>query len=88
MSDLTKQEQANVRRALKFLRARMGTWDSVYAALDTDSRAVRGMINGKEVTPTVTFRVARIAGVGVDAVLTGQYAPANVCPHCGNELPE
>lgn len=86
MSDLTKQEQEHVRRALKYLRARMGKWETVYAALDTDNRAIRQMVAGKEVTASVAFRVARVIGVGVDAVLAGNYAPPGVCPNCGHEF--
>lgn len=86
MSDLANTEQANVRRALKFLRARLGTWESVYAALDADARAVRGMTAGQEVTASIAFRIARLVGVGVDDVLSGRYAPSGICPHCGGQL--
>lgn len=88
MSDLTSPEQANVRRALTFLRARMGSWSSVAAALNTAPRHVLRIKAGGSVTATMAFRAARIAGVGVDDVLSGHYAPPGVCPHCGETLPE
>jgi hypothetical protein len=35
-------------------------------------------------SPTMAFRVARLAGVGVDDILTGKYPPPGTCPLCGH----
>jgi hypothetical protein len=78
-ADLTPAEQANVRAAARFLRARMGCWANVAKALRVDKKTVR-----LAASPTTAFRIARLAGVGVDAVLTGAYPPPGACPHCGN----
>ncbi len=88
MSDLTKQEQDNVRRALRFLRARLGTWDAVAAALDAHPKTLELARTRGGVSASMTFRVARVAGVGVDDILSGKYAPDGVCPNCGEKLPE
>ena len=78
MSDLTAEEQKNVRAALRFLRARCGGWRPVAKALRY-SRATLQRASG----PVLAFRIARIAGVSVDDVLSGKFPPAGVCPHCG-----
>jgi hypothetical protein len=88
MSDLTEREQANVRRALRFLRARIGTWEAVAAALNTTWKTIQSAKGSGTVTASMAFRVARVAGATVDDVITGRYAPDGVCPHCGERLPE
>jgi hypothetical protein len=88
VTDLTAKEQANVRRALKFLRARIGTWEAVAAALNTKWSTLKTAKGTGTVSASMAFRVARVAGVTVDDVLTGRYAPDGVCPHCGEPLPE
>jgi hypothetical protein len=76
--DLTQAEVAHVRAAARFLRARMGGWVMVAKALRVSKKTAR-----LASTPTMALRIARIAGVGVDAVLAGEYPPAGTCPHCG-----
>ena len=78
MSDLTAKEQANVRAALSFLKARYGV-----KPLAKVLRVDRTTLNAPA-TPTTAFRVARLAGVSVDDVLTGKYPPAGTCAHCGH----
>lgn len=78
MSDLTAKEQANVRTAIAFLRARTGAMPLAKAL--RFSRATLQRTAG----PVMAFRVARLAGVPVDDVLTGKYPPPGVCAHCGH----
>jgi hypothetical protein len=79
VSDLTAKEQANVRLAVAFLRAKCGGADLLAKAL----RCSRPTL-WRPPTPTVVFRVARMAGVGIDDVLTGKFPPPGTCPHCGH----
>lgn len=78
MSDLTAKEQANVKTAIAFLRAKAGV-KPIAKALRF-SRATLQRAAG----PMLAFRVARLAGVSVDDLLTGKYPPPGVCPHCGH----
>lgn len=71
--DLTGQEQANVRAALRFLRVRSGGWDAL-------AKGARFAVNSLR---HVAVRLARFAGVPVDDVLAGRYPPPGACPHCG-----
>ena len=81
-SDLSTAEQGNVRTALAFLRARCGL-KALAKALRFTPHTLRA-----PASPTLAFRVAKLAGVGVDDVLTGKYPPPGVCPHCGHASAE
>ena len=79
MSDLTAEEAKNARTAIRFLKARCGGAKNLAKAL----RLSRVTLNLSP-SPTTVFRIAKLAGVGVDDVLTGKYPPAGTCPHCGH----
>jgi hypothetical protein len=86
MSDLTKEEQAHVRAALRFLRARCGGWKNVARVLRGSCITLRCAANGRPVSASLAVRVARFAGVGVDEVLNGRFPPPGACPYCGHCL--
>jgi hypothetical protein len=46
--------------------------------------ATAGGAGKKAVTPALTLRVARFAGVPMDELLAGQWLSPRVCPHCGH----
>jgi hypothetical protein len=79
VSDLTPEEAKNARTAIRFLKARCGGAKNLAKALRVD----RTTLNTTP-SPTTIFRIAKLAGVGVDDVLTGKYPPAGTCPHCGH----
>ena len=83
MHRLTEKEQENARAALRFLRATVGSWETVAAALGTSPKIVRLANNGGIVTPAMAFCVARLADVGVDDILAGKFVPEGTCPQCG-----
>jgi plasmid maintenance system antidote protein VapI len=82
--DLTDAEQGHVRTALHFLRARCNGWRPLAKVLGTKHLTVARIARGRPVTPTMAFRIARLANVGVDDVLAGRFPPAGACPHCGH----
>jgi hypothetical protein len=82
--DLTKEEQEHVRAAITYLRARMGTWEALARALHFDAATfIHVVARRKAASPTMAFRVARIAGIGIDDLLAGKFLPSGTCPHCG-----
>lgn len=83
-SDLTAQEQANVRTALKFLRARVGDWANVGKVLGFRGKSVANAGHGQSVSARLAFRVARFAGVSIDDLLAGKFPPPGTCPYCGH----
>jgi hypothetical protein len=79
VSDLSAKEQANVRTAIAFLRARCGGPKPLANALRFTTKTLRN-----PASPTMAFRIAKLASVPVDDVLTGKYPPAGTCPYCGH----
>lgn len=88
-TDLTLVEQAHVRAALRFLRARCGGWLQAGKALHFKATTLGQVAAGRKVASAgLAVRVARLASVGVDDVLAGRYPPPGVCPHCGSRIDE
>lgn len=83
-SALTKDEQAHVRAALQYLYARAGTWDAVSALVHANADALRQIRAGRSVGPALAVRIARVAHVGVDDVLSGRFPGPGVCANCGH----
>lgn len=83
-SDLSREEQARIRTALKFLRIRFEGWEPLAKALRFRRDSLSVVAHGGAVTASLTFRVARLVGVGVDDLLTGKYPHPDACPHCGH----
>jgi hypothetical protein len=76
---MTAAEQTHVLTAVRFLRARCGGWAPLVKALSFTRKTLT-----KPATATVAFRVARLAGIGIDDLLAGKYPPAGTCAHCGH----
>lgn len=84
MTDLTPEEQVNVRTALRFLRTRCGTWDAMAKALHCKDSSLAHVMRRRPPSASLAIRVARLAGVPVDDVLTGKYPTPGTCPYCGH----
>ena len=84
IGDLTTDEQKCVRTALRFLRARCGGWGPLAKLLHAKPESLAKTAGGKIASAGIAFRVARLAGVAVDDVVTGRYPPTGACPHCGH----
>jgi len=86
MTDLTTEEQARVRKALRFLRTRAGGWGPLATALGFTRATLTHVSDDRSrvVTASLAFRLARLAMVPVDDLLAWKYPPANACPHCGH----
>lgn len=82
--DFTDEERANVRRALRFLRVRVGSGTKLSALLRVSITTLGRLLssNGKP-GASIAFKAARLAGVSVEAVVGGAWPPEGACPHCG-----
>ena len=80
---LTPDEQANVRRAIRYLRARLGTWVAVARALRIKRATVRRVRDDGQVRPYVAGKVAIVAAVPVEDLKAGRFPPPGTCRHCG-----
>jgi hypothetical protein len=84
---LTAEEQARVRAALVFLRARMGTWAGVARCVRSKRANLRRVRAGQRINGMrgLARRLATAVGVSVGDVLAGRFPPAGTCCHCGNK---
>lgn len=83
MSDLTSQEQTHVRTVLRYLRRRLGSLGALADALRFSSHTVKSAAAGsKAITASMALRVARVANLSVDDLLSGHALPG-ACPRCG-----
>jgi hypothetical protein len=83
-SDLTPDEQANVKAAIRFLALRFGTFAKLAEAMG----AKRGTVlyatsKGSGVSAGIALRAARAAGVPLEDVLGGAWPKVGACPRCG-----
>lgn len=81
--DLTAEEIGHLRTAMRFLRVRCGSWASLAKAIRGSGITLQTMVHRKPPSAGVAIRLARIAGVPVDDLLTGRFPPPGACPHCG-----
>jgi len=80
---LTPDEQANVRRAIRYLYGRLGTWIAVARAVRIKRATVRRVRDGGRVRPYVAGKVARVAAIPVEDLMAGKYPSHGACPRCG-----
>lgn len=80
---LALQEQANVRAALHYLHARVGTWVTLAKVLRSKRATIRRIRAGYRVRPYMARKIAALAGVSVADLLAGAFPPAGVCHRCG-----
>jgi hypothetical protein len=86
--ELDAAEQANVKRSLRVLQARLGGWEAVARKLgctaDTIQKAA-GNGAGRAYRPSVglAVRVAQLAGLPVESLITGAWFKEQACPLCG-----
>jgi hypothetical protein len=83
-SDLTPEEQANAKAALRVLRSRYGTAPKLAEALSANEKTLAEAL-AKRGKPSagLALRAARLAGVPLEDVLSGAWPAAGSCPHCG-----
>jgi hypothetical protein len=83
--DLLPEEQAHVKAAIIFLRARVGSWPALVALSGVKLATLTWSARPKTgVTAGIAIRIARAADVPIDDVLRGAWPPAGACPHCGH----
>jgi hypothetical protein len=82
--NLTIEEQKNIRTAILFLRNKVGGLKPLSKVLGFEARTLMNVTMGRATSPTMAFRIARFAKVGVDDVLTGRFPAPGTCPYCGH----
>ena len=86
-TELTKQEQANVRAALRVLKARDGGLAVLAARMGASAAHLKQVLYGIVPSGAATaIRVAQTAGASVEDVLSGRFPGPGVCRHCGHAM--
>lgn len=84
VNELGATERANVIAALNVMHIRLGTWQAVAKAMSVTPRVVENAVARKrKPSAGLAIRVARLAGVSVDDVLSGAFPKPGSCPMCG-----
>jgi hypothetical protein len=80
--DLTSMEAAHVRRALRFLRAWIGSWTALAKAMGIKRQTLKQGVTRKRRQPTAGFalRAAKVAKVRVESILTGKWPSRSATP--------
>jgi hypothetical protein len=82
-SDLTPEEQANVRRALRFLSVRLGGWAKLAEAMGAKQATLEQAVSRhRHPSAGMAIRAARLANVAVEAILGGGWPESGRCAHC------
>ena len=83
-TELTAEEQENVRRALRVLRTRVGGQRALAKALGvTVGKLGWAMMARGKPGAALALYAARLAKVPVEDVLAGRFPAEGACPMCG-----
>ena len=82
--DLTPDEVANVKRALRVLKVRHESIPALAAVLGVNEATLR-KATARQRTPSMglALRAARLAGVPLEEILSGSWPRPGACPLCG-----
>ncbi len=85
---LTPEESGRLRSAIRNLYKQFGSsWSCLAAVLDVSGSALKCIASGRHRgSAGVALRVARVAGISVEALLSG-LADAGKCSTCGQKMP-
>jgi len=86
--ELSPDEQARAKVAVRFLRERLKSWEALAEATGCSIAILRHTQGRRNrVTANVALRVARAAGVPLEDVLSGAWPAEGACPLCGRVGP-
>ena len=89
VNQLTPEEQECVRIAVKVLRLRYGGTPKLARAMGVGTSAIYAPLEARgRPSAGLALRAARLAGVSVEAILSGDWPPDGACPLCGRVASE
>ena len=86
--ELDATEQAHVKRSLRVLQTTLGSWEAIALKLGCNADTIQkaaGKGVGRAYRPSVglAVRVAQLAGMPVEALISGAWFKEQACPLCG-----
>lgn len=86
LTDLSETEQEHVVNALHFLHSKFEGWVPLAKVLQVKPGTIIDVHNRKKnVSVNLAFRVARVLGVGFDALIAETWQEPGMCPRCGHK---
>ena len=83
-SDLTPEEQANVKAALRFLKVKLGGPKKLAETMKALPATVKYAVSNRgKVSAGIALRAALAAGVPLEDLLSGAWPKPGSCPLCG-----
>jgi hypothetical protein len=83
-TDLTPNEQANVKRALRAMGRLFRSYARLALAMQAKHETVKDAAKDRgRVTAGLALRLARVARVSVETIIDGVFTPPDQCPYCG-----
>ena len=83
-SDLTPEEVANAKRAIRVLRTRLGGNVPLAETLGVNAKTLAlSLTKNRKPSVGLVLRAARLASVHLEDILSGAWPKAGSCPHCG-----
>lgn len=85
---LDDEQTVNVGAAMQALKTKLGSWKDLAASIGVSKQTMNRLAHGHtKPSAGLALRLARLAEVPVEDVLSGKYAKAVLCPHCGQVMP-
>jgi hypothetical protein len=85
-STLTPLEMANAKAAIRFVAVKLGGSAKLAAALEVTRASIdAARLTRGRLSAGLALRVARLAGVPLEDVLSGAWPKPGSCPHCGRD---
>jgi len=83
--DFSHEEQAHLRNALFFCRARLGSWKRVAQVFHYETATIQQVATAvRNVTPTVALRMAKLLEKPLEELTSGRFPGGDACPRCGH----
>ena len=84
-TELTTEEQDNVRGAMRVLKVRDEGLALLAARMEVSTDHLRKALSGlRSIGAMTAIRVAQAAGVSLDDILSGAFPGPTACRHCGH----
>ena len=87
-AQLTREQRERVATTLRNLHRLHGPWKVVAGEMGFSVKTIMAVLSGRKGSMALAVRVAELAHIPVERLLTGGISDATVCPHCGQKLPE
>lgn len=88
LDQLNDEQRPHVGATMRVLKSKLGSWKALAVALRISVILMNRLAQGRaKPTAGQALRLASLAEVPVEDVLSGKFARGETCPHCGQVMP-